>query len=624
MHGMALETGRTPIATGLAAAASAAQTVSAAATDLSRHIGHILGPDGPARPALGRWFASQPVVRFISLSLLRRILVSNLIGLAILLLGILYISRHHEWLIIAKRESLKVQAEIIAAAIAANAREENGQLGIEIDKLPEAEGSRVPFRDDGFAALELSIRPERVTPILRRLIQPANIRARIYGRDKNLIVDSATLLSRGQVVRPEPTEASPSPKNFWTRFTYWFIDRELPVYREIGTANGSAYPEIGMALSGTTTAMLLLNEKGEQIVTVTAPIQRMKTVQGALMLSTRPGEIDEILSHERAVIAALALVSTLATIVVSLLLARTVADPMRRLSEAALHVSRNISAQRELPEYSDRKDEVGQMARAFAAMTAALFRRIEASEKFAADVAHELKNPLTAARSTAESLTYAKTPEQRDQLVTQIQSELKRLNRLITDIANASRLDAELARQQLKRIDVTHVIASISEIFRDMLSGENRSIALAIARTEPGAYSVNGDEGRLGQVLTNLIDNALSFSPEGGTVTIGLDATGDAVLITVADEGPGIPEDRLRIVFDRFYTDRPATESKRGKNSGLGLSISREIVRAHGGKIWAENRYAPGTAAGPGVKPIGACFLVRLPKAGGGALGRRG
>lgn len=599
-----------------------------------KHLGRraflLAVPGRGIRQSLRAYFGRLAIVRFLSANLLRRILASNLIGLAILLGGILYVSQHHAWLIESKVESLKVQGEIIAKAIAAEAREHNGSLVIDPEKLPEVEGSRAPFRDDGFAALEMTLKPERVGPILRRLITPVNTRARIYDQNGKLVTDTTVLLQKGQPPRPDAGDDNPRTRNFWTRLTYWLIDKELPVYKEIGSANGTAYPEVRLALTGSTTPMLLLSERGEQIVSVAVPIQRQKRVQGVLLLSTKPGEIDSILHEERKVIFWLAALALLATIVVSLVLARTVAGPMRRLSAAAEHVSRNISARQDLPRYEDRRDEVGQMAAAFGAMTASLFRRIESSEKFAADVAHELKNPLTAARSTAESLAYAKTEAQRDQLVAQIQNELKRLNRLITDVAAASRLDAELARQQMEPISVTSVLTNVTDIFRDMLSGDTRQIALILEPApHDGAYVVNGHDGRLGQVMTNLIDNALSFSPDNGTVTVRVRWSASSVEVVVEDEGPGIPEDRLKMVFDRFYTDRPATEAKRGKNSGLGLSISKEIIHAHGGEIWAENRYQPGQRAGAGVKPLGARFVVRLPAAhataprGGSLIGRR-
>ena len=343
---------------------------------------------------------SGPLVRFVTKTLQRRIIFANTIGLAILLGGIFYLSQYHAWLIDAKRESLRAQGEIIAAAIAANASIETGRIVLDPDRLPEIEGARSPFRDDGFAALQLSIPPERVTPILRRLVPAADTRARVYGRDGTLIIDTAQLLSRGQAIRPEPDTSGVQHvklRNTWTRFLSWLMRGDLPVYREIGGANGTAYPEVRMALSGSTTPMLLVNEKGEQIVSMAVPIQYRKAVQGVLLLSTRPGEIDEVLAEERNVILLLALTAFAATLLASLLLARTIAGPMRRLSEVAENVSRNIKARHELPGLSHRADEVGQMATAFREMTASLYRRIEASERFAQDVAHELKNPLTAA-----------------------------------------------------------------------------------------------------------------------------------------------------------------------------------------------------------------------------------
>jgi two-component system sensor histidine kinase ChvG len=611
---MSLETERTPQD---AVLADSLRQHALKAVELTAASGAYLRP-------VGAWLRRQPLIRFFTSSLVRRILISNLVGLLILLGSLLYLSQHHAWLIDAKVQSLKAQGEIIAAAIAGEARVETDHITLDPDKLPEADRFRIPYRDDGFADLELSIMPERVTPVLRRMIKPSsNIRARVYGRDGTLIVDTAMLLTRGQISRPETHDrAILKTKNFWTKLTRWLIDKQLPVYKEIGTANGMAYNEVRMAAAGSPTAMLLLDTNGDQIVSTAEPIRRMNAVQGVLLLSTRPGEIDRILWEERSLVLTIASLALLATIVASVVLARTVAGPMRQLSEAAERVSHNITARQEIPEFEGRSDEVGQMAVSFRAMTAALYRRIEASEKFAADVAHELKNPLTAARSTAESLSFAKTDEQRAELVSQIKHELQRLNRLITDVSNASRLDAELARQEMRPINITVVVDSIVSIFHDILSSDGRSVALKV---EPppfdGAYVIDGNEGRLGQVITNLIDNAVSFSPENGQVTVSVKRNRNFVEIAVEDEGPGIPDDRLDIIFDRFYTDRPATEQERGKNSGLGLSISREIVRAHGGQIYAENCATQAAGA------KGARFVVKLPPAGsatrGGQFGGR-
>ncbi len=608
-----------------ASAASEVSTHSRAAVQGARALG------AAALDPLRRWFYRQPLVRFVSASLLRRILVSNLIGFFVLLLGILYLGWYHTWLIDAKVDALKIQGKIIADAIASKAKVERERIVFDANELPGQRSSSRTYRDDGFAALELSISPEEVTPILRKLIQSTNTRARIYARDGTLIVDTARSLRRWRAaLRNEPTEntgKAPSTQNFWTRLTRYLFDESLPVYQEIGSANGTAYAEVRQALEGNQRSMLLLNDKGEQIVSLAVPIRRFKTVQGVLLLSTRPGEIDEILSEERSVILTLAAIALFASIVTSLLLARTVAGPMRRLSEAAEQASHNIAARTQLPEYANRSDEVGQMAAAFRSMTKALYRRIEASEKFAADVAHELKNPLTAARSIAESLSLAKNEEERRHLVEQIQNELNRLNRLITDVSNASRLDAELARQEMRPVDITTVLRGVVTIFRDILGDDQRQVRLVIEDAPlEGAYIVSGDEGRIGQVLTNLVDNAISFSPKTGTITVRARSTPPHMEIYVEDEGPGIPEDRLEVIFDRFYTDRPDTEATEGKNSGLGLSISREIIRAHGGQISAESRFEDGS--GPDDAPLGARFVVKLPLAGqtqrgGGLVGRR-
>jgi two-component system sensor histidine kinase ChvG len=579
------------------------------------------------------WLGTTPPARYVSGSLLRRILVSNLLSLVIVLGGVFYLSVTHNWLLEAKRQSLQKQGQIIATAIGENTRTDifTGQTDGEAVSEP-----RVPFRDDAFSALEFSLSPERVTPILNRIIKPTDARARIYDRSGNLVVDTATLLqkSRGHVARPDASDPSDRPRtrNLWTQITQWMIDNELPVYREIGNANGTAYPEVRAALEGKSAAILLLDGRGEQIVAIAEPIRRAKskTVQGVLFLSTRPGEISAILNEERSVIWTLAAFALTATLISSWLLARTVAEPMRRLSEAAEHVSRNIEARTELPDEANRKDEVGQMAVAFRAMTAALFRRIEQSEKFAADVAHELKNPLAAARSTAEALTYAKTDAQRDQLVAQIQGEIKRLSRLITDMSNASRLDAEMARQPMQPQDVRKVVAEVVGIFRDIHSDGTRAVVLDVEQQRADAdFSVLGHDGRLAQVATNLIDNALSFTPEHGTVTISVRRVDQDVEIAVTDTGPGIPPDRLEAIFERFYSDRPETDQKRGKNSGLGLSISREIVLAHNGRIYAENVHGSAVGGNPlDAKPSGARFVVRLPAAsplprGGAFLARR-
>ena len=578
------------------------------------------------KPVAG-WLSRQRLPSLFSASLLRRILVTNILGLLGLLLAMMYISLHHGWLLDAKVAVVKTVSRMTAEAIAYRAVNERAVF--DTNRLPDRAAPQV-LRDDAFAALELPIDPQQAALVLKKLVGPADLKARLYSQKGTLILDSDTLFSKTRAEPVEPVKSSQEPprlKNFWTRFHYWLIDKELKVYREIGTANGYLYPEVKQAAEqGVETPILLLDKKGQQIVSMAEPIKRGSKLLGVLLVSTQPGEIDDILWEERWLILQIAGIALLASIASSLLLSRTVAGPMRRLSEAANHVSQNISARQELQDFSGRRDEVGQMGRAFTAMTAALYRRIEASEKFAADVAHELKNPLAAARSTAEAMTYAKTDAERAELAAQIQVELKRLNRLINDVSNASRLDAELARQEMQPVNMRSVLNTVTGIFRDMLSDDTRRIVLVMEPVaSDAAYTVRGNDGRLGQVFTNLVDNALSFSPDGGTVTVRARTLGAKVEIAIDDEGPGIPPDKLGAIFERFYSDRPATDSSRGKNSGLGLSISREIIASHKGEIFAENRVAPSSNEVANSKTLGARFVVRLQTVqdGGGGYGRR-
>ena len=590
---------------------------------ITAHAGRIGGQLAQLWRFVRALLVRTAVVRYFAQSLTRRIFFSNLFGLGLLLGGVFWLSQHNTTLISAKQESLRVQGEIIAAAIAANATVTTNDITFEEGRQPEVASVKAPFRDDAFAALdglELSIRPDQVGPVIRKLVQPGhNTRARIYDREGDLVVDTHPAKSSKLPPKPDDsTEAGREKlrvKTNWLRLQSWFDRTDLPIYYEIGGSNGNYYQEVRQALRGLRPQpMLVIAENGNQLVSLAVPIQRRNGTLGALFLSTRPGEIDQILRRERWLFFWVAVIALMTTIAASYQLARSIAEPVRQLSDAADQVSKSFTSRAELPDLSQRLDEVGRMSSAFQRMTATLNRRIEASEKFAADVAHELKNPLTAARSTAESMGYARTQEQRDQLAQQIQSELKRLNRLITDVANASRLDAELARQETVILDLGRSLKGMVGVLGDIHGNGGREIGFEMqARPGPETrYLVRAHEGRLGQVVTNLVDNAASFSPKGGKVFVRLAPapTGRDFDIIIEDEGPGIPEDKLEAVFSRFYSDRPQSDSTIGKNSGLGLSISREIVHAHGGKIWAENRRGAASEA-----VVGARFVVRLPAA---------
>ncbi|MDB5623896.1 MAG: hypothetical protein JWR39_2459, partial [Devosia sp.] len=285
-----------------------------------------------------------------------------------------------------------------------------------------------------------------------------------------------------------------------------------------------------------------------------------------------------------------------------LLLAGTIAGPMRRLSAAAERVQTAGDARAEIPDFTDRTDEIGHLSGALRRMTDALYNRIEAIERFAADVAHELKNPLTSLRSAVETLPLAKRAEDRERLNAIIQHDVRRLDRLISDISNASRLDAELARESAQLVDVDKLAQTMVGIQKDIAVGRNVAVALG-KRSGRGPAVVSGHESRLAQVFANLIDNAVSFSPPGGTVTVALATGPEEVTVTVTDEGGGITGDLSRI-FQRFYTDRPDSDGF-GNHSGLGLSISKQIIDAHKGTIKAHNR----------EDRSGAVFTIVLPRA---------
>jgi two-component system, OmpR family, sensor histidine kinase ChvG len=291
------------------------------------------------------------------------------------------------------------------------------------------------------------------------------------------------------------------------------------------------------------------------------------------------------------------------------LLAGTIAGPVRRLADGADRVRRRLKGRAEIPDFTTRRDEIGHLSGNLREMTDALYNRIEAIESFAADVAHELKNPLTSLRSAVETLPLAKTDASRARLLSVIQDDVKRLDRLITDISDASRLDAELQRQEAAPVDLQRLLSAVVTIASEVKRENDVTVTLTFEGS-PRTYVVPGHDSRLGQVMNNLIDNARSFSPNGGTVRVTCRRAGDDIAVIVEDDGPGIRPDALEKVFDRFYTDRP--QQSFGQNSGLGLSISKQIVEAHGGRLTAQNRDGPAEDGDGEACVLGACFTVHL------------
>ena len=546
---------------------------------------------------------SRVLGTYVFSSLTRRIVILNLAGL-----------------IDARVESLLTQSEIIATAIAASAAAEQGGVLLDPDQLFRAQANEAAPQasDDGLGALDFPINPERVAPVLRRLISPTKTRARIYDRDGVLLLDSRHLYARGQILRFDaPAPAVPKDdllSKAWTAVERWLGPGDLAIYKDLGPTGGRGYPEVERALDGAPATVVRSNERDEVVIAVAVPIQRQRTVLGALLLSTQGGDIEQILAAERMAIVRVFLVAAAVMVVLSVLLAGTIAGPMRRLAAAADRVRRGVKAREAIPDFPERNDEIGHLARALKEMTSALYRRMDAIEAFAADVAHELKNPLTSLKSAVETLPRAKSEESKARLYAIIEHDVRRLNRLISDISDASRLDAELSREDTEPVDMARLLAAVVEVQRGLVKTDGPTVVLEVEAEKPNAYFTFGHDSRLGQVFTNLIDNARSFSPPGGEVRVTMRRDGDDIEVLVEDEGTGIRPDQMERIFERFYTDRPESDGF-GNNSGLGLSISKQIVEAHRGSIIAENRMAENGGSEGEAKVLGARFVVRLPAA---------
>jgi two-component system, OmpR family, sensor histidine kinase ChvG len=566
--------------------------------------------------------APQPWLERLSPgSLTGRIALINLLGLAILTTGILYFNQFREGLIGARIQSMMTQAQIISAAIAGSATADTGDIVINPDALDDSTGET--FSDnESLNGFDFPISPETAGPVLRRLLANTSIRARIIDRDGNLVVDSRFLyggsdITQSDLVAPRRTD------NWliatWNRIFDYFFSSDYPRYVDYGLDGNRDRPEVSAALTGASVSVVRLNEHHEIIVLVSVPVQRYRAVLGSLILSTEGGEIDSVIRDERTVVLLTFGFATFVSLLLSGLLAGTIARPLRRLSDAAERVRRGISKRVEIPDFTSRKDEVGDLSGSLRDMTSALYRRIDAIEAFAADVSHELKNPLTSLRSAVETLEFVKRDDQRERLIEVVKDDVRRMDRLITDISNASRLDAELARTDMVPVDIAKLLGAIVSMANEQVKENQPEVLLTVQPIpaqrgkQPGAnhlgYLVQGHEMRLGQIFHNLIDNARSFTPADTKVAIRLRRVGDEIDIRVEDQGPGIRPENLERIFERFYTDRP--EASFGKNSGLGLAITRQIVEAHKGRIWAENRKGK-----TGDAVLGARFIIKLPAIG--------
>jgi two-component system sensor histidine kinase ChvG len=529
-----------------------------------------------------RWRAVSPLTR--------RIVAVNVLPLALLAVGFLYLGKFESSLIGQQIESLRTQGEIFAAAL--------------------SEGAVLDSGDEGEILL-----PDLARQMMRRLVEPTRPRARLFDIQGKQIADSRLLRGPGdavQVMELPPPERKSLLGRVTDQIYDWIVEllpsrHKHPPYRESDAGNAADYGEAMRALRGESGSAVRSDpQTGGLAISVAVPVQRYKVVLGAVMLSSSNGEIEEELRTVRLELLRIFGVALLVTILLSLYLASTIARPLRRLADAAER-ARGRGARVEIPDLMGRGDEIGELSRSLRDMTDALWQRMSAIESFAADVAHEIKNPLSSLRSAVETVGRIEDPVKRRRLMAIIQDDVERLDRLISDISDASRLDAELSRQEVSPTHIAAMLQALVEMHETTRAEGAPRLVLDIA--ERGReLIVPGIESRLSQVFVNVIANAVSFSPPDGEIRIGARLDGRAVLVSVEDEGPGIPEDKLTAIFDRFYSERPAGE-KFGTHSGLGLSISKQIIEAHRGRIWAENRLdADGTV-------IGARFLIRLPAA---------
>jgi two-component system, OmpR family, sensor histidine kinase ChvG len=552
--------------------------------------------------------------RLAPTSLTSRIALINILGLVILALGILYFNQFRQGLINARVQSLMVQGQIIAAAVAGSATADTSSILINPDSLDDNTNNE----NAGQINLDFPISPETAGPVLRRLLANTTIRAQIIDSSGNMVVDSSYLFGGNDIVETNLTPAEKS-QNFVVTYVNkildWFFTTDYPVHKDYGNDQNQKAPEIAAALNGASVSVVRLNENREIVVLVSVPVQRFRAVLGALVLSTQGGEIDGVLHAERRIVFFTFSFAAFVALLLAALLAGTIASPIRRLSAAADRVRRGINKRVEIPDFTSRSDEIGQLSGSLRDMTGALYKRIDAIEAFAADVSHELKNPLTSLRSAVETLSFVKTDEQRARLIEIVVDDVKRMDRLITDISDASRLDAELARAEIHPVDLAKLLGSIVGLANETAKPNEAEILLVVQPTTSRQnvelkFSVLGNDSRLGQVIRNLIDNARSFTAAETKIHVRIRRLGDEVEVRVEDHGPGIGPENIERVFERFYTDRP-TQSF-GRNSGLGLAISRQVVEAHKGRIWAENRL--GKVLGDDPKPIlGARFIVRIP-----------
>ncbi|WP_297442963.1 ATP-binding protein [Acidocella sp.] len=535
--------------------------------------------------------------------MLRDILLVNILPVALIFAALLYLDQYQQGLLAAEVSALREQARIYAGAIAETA-------------VQESNGAP-------------AVNPNLAGPLLFSLTAPTPYaQALIYGPDGTLIANSRVHNGPGGAIISEPLGAPPPPGLFSraVSFIYDHLSGSVTGNEDesgiVGQDAGQDPNTLGWQPDARTVLELTGGAQGQEIppfvrrddngillITVSEPITASQQNVGTVLLTREANEVDAAVLSVRISILGLFALALLLTVIVSLYLSRTIASPISRLAGAAERLREGRTRAQPVPEaITARNDEIGTLARTLESSAKALWARMDAIERFAADVSHEIKNPLSSIRSAIETLTIVEDPARASRLLAIISQDVQRLDRLITDISDSSRLDAELSRSKHEIVDMARMLQTLAEI-HDATRKESAPVMEVDVPPGEGLF-VSGSETRLVQVLRNLIGNAISFSPVQGHIWLRGRETGGLIELSVEDEGPGIPDAKLDSIFDRFYSERPSNETF-GSHSGLGLSISRQIVEAHQGRISAENRR---DEAG-GI--IGARFVIRLPRAGG-------
>jgi two-component system sensor histidine kinase ChvG len=532
-----------------------------------------------------------------------RILAVNSLPLVILLVSILYFSGYQDRLIQNELDSMTKEAHQFAAALGEGAVILSDD---ERDLLSPELAQRMARR-----FWEISENPGGITT-----------RTRLFDIRGSQISDSLTLPGRRSSIQREtlsPLDAFSKVRGYVEDIATWWRQRSwtkpYPPYAESADPSSEDYPIVERSLNGDAATQVWLLPHGRILLGVSVPIQRYKGVLGSVLM-TKPGDkISDAVESVDMDILQLFLLTLVLTVLLSLYLARTIANPLKALAHSAKGLdSENMSQPAwkiPIPDLSARRDEIGDLSTALRGMVKALGERLQATERFAADVAHEIKNPLTSMHSAVETALRLTDVDRQKQLLQVMADDVKRLDRLITDIAQASRLEGELSRTPAETVQLKTLLHTIVGLY-EAYPGQAPSHAhVQLGEGAIPDIAVLAVESRLGQVFSNLIDNAISFTPLHGLVQVEAKKEGAMVHVTVSDQGPGIPENKREAIFERFYSERPRAE-KFGQHSGLGLSIARQIVQAHKGRLWAENiRDASGAVTG-------ACFHVELPIAESG------